>query len=137
MRSYKFIGRTEKIQLPLFELENIEAKIDTGAYTSSIDCSQIELDEESKILKFKIFDKDNKDFKDITHEFDKWEKVEVTSSNGSSEERYMIKVEIQFGGEKFETEFTLANRSKMKYPILIGRKTIPKDWFVDVHNGHN
>jgi len=137
MRSYKFIGRTERIKLPLFELDNIEAKIDTGAYTSSIDCSQIELDEEAKVLRFKIFDKDNKDFKDVYYEFDKWEKTEVTSSNGTSEERFMIKVEVQFGSDKFETEFTLANRSKMKYPILIGRKTIPRGWFVDVHNSQN
>lgn len=137
MRSYKFIGRTERINLPLFEIENIEAKIDTGAYTSSIDCSEIKLDETGKVLKFKVLDKDNTNFKDTYYVFDKWEKAEVTSSNGSTEERFMVKLIIKIGGEEIESDFTLANRSKMKYPILIGRKTIPRGWFVDVHNINN
>ncbi len=137
MKTFKVLGRTEKLNILTFDLKEIEAKIDTGAYTSSIDCSLIELSEDGKILKFKVLDKEHKEFKDKFFEFDSWTKTEVTSSNGSTEERYLVNLEIEIGSEIFKTDFTLANRSKMKYPILIGRKTIPRGWFVDVHNFHN
>ena len=35
------IGRFEKADFPLLDLENISIKIDTGAYTSSIHCDNI------------------------------------------------------------------------------------------------
>jgi len=135
MKTYTIIGRTEKITLPVFELKDIEAKIDTGAYTSSIDCSYIEVDD--NYLKFKILDPENKDFKDQVYVFEKFKEVDVTSSNGQTEKRYSITVPILLGKEKYETEFTLANRSKMTYPILIGRKSIPRGFLVDVHNFHS
>lgn len=136
MKKYTIIGRTEKITLPVFDLKDIESKVDTGAYTSSIDCSYIELEDE-KFLKFKILDPENKNFKDQIYVFEKFELVDVTSSNGQSEKRYSITVPIILGDERFETQFTLANRSKMTYPILIGRKSIPRGFLVDVHNFHS
>ena len=36
----KIIGRLEKVSFPAFQLHNIDAKIDTGAYTSSIHCKK-------------------------------------------------------------------------------------------------
>jgi hypothetical protein len=37
------IGRRDMIDFPELGLEDIEAKIDTGAYTSAIHCSQIKV----------------------------------------------------------------------------------------------
>ena len=37
------IGRREFISFPLLGIDSIEAKIDTGAYTSSIHCDSIEV----------------------------------------------------------------------------------------------
>lgn len=137
MKKFYVIGRTEKISIPMFEIKDIESKIDTGAYTSSIDCSEIELFNDGKTLKFKVLDKDNTHYVDNWYIFEKWSKTDVTSSNGQKEERYMITVEIEIDGIKIDSDFTLTNRSKMTYPILIGRKTIPRGWYVDVHNQFN
>ena len=41
MKKKVIIGRHELISFPLLELYNIEAKIDTGAYTSAIYCSEL------------------------------------------------------------------------------------------------
>ena len=82
-------------------------------------------------------DKDNTHYVDNWYIFEKWSKTDVTSSNGQKEERYMITVEIEIDGIKIDSDFTLTNRSKMTYPILIGRKTIPRGWYVDVHNQFN
>ncbi len=137
MKQYTILGRTERIDIPLFEIKSIESKIDTGAYTSSIDCSKIELSEDSKTLRIKILDKSHVDYKDKWFEFTEWQMVDVTSSNGETEKRYMITFEIKIDSIKINSDFTLTNRSKMKYPILIGRKTIPRNWLVDVHNINN
>jgi hypothetical protein len=125
------IGRIEKIDIPLFEIKDLEVKIDTGAYTSSIDCYKIS--QEGKLLKFKVLDDEHPLFTNNWYVFENWKTTKVTSSNGQEEERYLINLDIKFGDEVVETEFTLSNRSKMKYPVLIGRKTIPKGWLVDVH----
>lgn len=136
MKRYTIIGRTEKITLPVFEIKDIEAKIDTGAYTSSIDCSFIAV--EDGVIRFKILDPSNKEFyKDQIYVFEKFEEVEVTSSNGQKEKRYGITIPVIIGGERFDTQFTLASRSTMSYPILIGRKSIPRGFLVDVHNFHS
>ena len=36
------IGRIERVNFPLWNMKDIEAKIDTGAYTSSIHCQNIQ-----------------------------------------------------------------------------------------------
>ncbi len=35
----QILGRSDRVDLPGLGLENIHAKIDTGAYTSSLHCS--------------------------------------------------------------------------------------------------
>lgn len=39
---------------------------------------------------------------------------------------------ITLFGEKFEIELSLSDRSKMDYPVLIGRKLLKKGFVVDV-----
>jgi hypothetical protein len=45
--SLKLIGRREFVDFPLLGVYHVEAKIDTGAYTSSIHCSEIYIKTES------------------------------------------------------------------------------------------
>ena len=53
----KIIERREYVNFPLLNIEHVEAKIDTGAYTCAIDCNHIEIKNESdkKKLKFSLF----------------------------------------------------------------------------------
>jgi hypothetical protein len=44
----------------------------------------------------------------------------------------VIKTKITIFGKKIRTEFSLANRRKMRYPILLGRKLLNKRFLVDV-----
>ena len=50
----KLIGRREFVDFPLLGVFKIEAKIDTGAYTSSIHCSEIYIKTENNKLKIKF-----------------------------------------------------------------------------------
>jgi len=83
------------------------ARIDTGAKTSSLDMQlAVELTH-SKILQTK----------------------KVISANGTSL-RAVIKSKIILAGKELISNFTLADRSHMKYKILIGRNILRKGKFL-------
>ncbi|HSP32136.1 MAG TPA: RimK/LysX family protein, partial [Halomonas sp.] len=48
----------------------------------------------------------------------------VTSSNGHSEWRYVIRTLMQMGDLNFPIELTLTDRSNMRHPMLLGRSAM-------------
>ena len=106
-------------------------KIDTGAYTSSIHCSEI-LHEDSNHVSCVFLDKDHSQYTGEAHQFEVVKEIEVKSSNGISERRPMIKTTIEIFGEEEEILLTLTNRGDMKFPILLGRRFLHKKYIVDV-----
>lgn len=128
------IGRVERVDLPLWNITNIEAKIDTGAYTSSVHCHEIKeivVDGISKV-RFNILDPEHPDYKDQLFELPIVDKREVKSSNGISTLRFFIKTEVMLFDEKLIIELSLTDRSEMRFPILIGRKFLKNRFIVDV-----
>lgn len=127
------IGRVEKISLPGIDIEGIFAKVDTGAHRSAIDCKKVY--EEDGVLKFVLFRKGSKHHDGVVHEEEKFKTITIHNSFGESEERYEVKLKAKIGTKVFKTPFTLADRSKKLYPILIGRKTLQNRFLVDVSEG--
>lgn len=126
------IGRSDIIDLPEFNITNIKAKIDTGAYTSSIHCSKPKITEEGgkRKITFRILDKldiEVKKKKYVTEEFS--ERI-IKNSFGNTEKRYVIRTKVLIFGQTIETEFSLSNRSNMKHPVLLGRKFLMSGEFV-------
>jgi hypothetical protein len=129
------IGRIEQVHLPEWEFDHLEAKIDTGAFTSSLHCHHIEpfMKDGEAWIRFNMLDPDHDAYSDKVLEMPLLDKREVKSSNGKTELRYFIKTSIEFFGAKYTIEFSLTDRSAMKYPLLIGRKFLRKGPFmVDV-----
>jgi len=58
----------------------------------------------------------------------------IKSSNGTSRLSYVIKTEVEIFGKTYKTDFSLNDRSEMKYPILLGRKFLKKGFLVDVNS---
>lgn len=130
MKQKKTIGRTDKIDLPDMGIENIHAKIDTGAYTSSIHCHKIKnLD---GILSFYITLEHEDGTFSREYQTKEFSRKKIRSSNGQSQTRYVIKSKIMLFGKSYVTEFSLTDRSKMKTPVLIGRKLLNDRFLVDV-----
>ncbi|WP_339608229.1 RimK/LysX family protein [uncultured Roseivirga sp.] len=128
------IGRQDFINLPEFGLKGVEAKVDTGAYTSSINCSKVKLTKVDGVptLNFhlsgnKIHEKKARKFSTTT-----FKKKKIRSSNGVTEERYIIKTSVVLMKKRFNAEFSLSDRSKMKFPVLLGRKLLTNRFIVDV-----
>lgn len=130
MKTKRIIGRSDKVDLPDLGIEKVKAKVDTGAYTSSIHCKQIEVHEGVLSFWVSLTVGENKIVRKFqTKEF--YQKA-VKSSNGESQLRYIVKTKIVIFGKSYNTEFSLSDRSKMKNPILIGRKFLKNRFIVDV-----
>tara|TARA_Y100001935_G_scaffold224416_1_gene200746 strand:+ start:156161 stop:156589 length:429 start_codon:yes stop_codon:yes gene_type:complete len=128
------IGRIERVHLPDLDLSNIEAKIDTGAYSSSLHCHHIEqyIKNGKEYVRFNLLDPEHPDYNDKLFDLNVFDKRDVKSSNGLSETRIFIQTHIILFGDTFKIELSLTDRSEMKYPLLIGRKFISNKFLVDV-----
>lgn len=128
------IGRRDRIDLPGLGYRNVKAKVDTGAYGSAIHCSEIDVIFKGKkqVLSFVLLDANYSGYKNKKCYFDHFTDKLVKSSSGEIEHRYTIITEVVIFGQTIETEFSLTDRSKMKYPILLGRKFLLDRFIVDV-----
>ena len=129
----KKIGRSDKLDFPEFGLTDIPVKTDTGAYTSSIHCTfkeEVEIDGKS-VLRFKLFDPTVEDLHDRVFETTNFAWKKFKSSFGDEEKRYVIKTIVIAHGEEIPIELSLSDRSKMKFPVLLGRKFLNKRFIVN------
>lgn len=129
----KTIGRIEKITFPGWSIYNLDAKVDTGAYTSSLHCHHIELEStgNKQFVVFSLFDPEHSEYEKKRNRSVLVDIRNVKSSNGKIERRYVIKEQVLFFDDVTEIELTLTNRAEMKYDILLGRKFL-KNYLVDV-----
>jgi hypothetical protein len=134
----RLIGRRELVDFPELNLFSIQAKIDTGAYTSSIHCSDISIDtiENRSVLCFKLLDDSNPEFSKQVHRFTEFYKKKIKNSFGEMEERYIIKTTVKLGKKIIRTTLSLSDREKMRYPVLIGRRLLKGKFIVDVNKIH-
>ncbi|QRM88505.1 peptidase [Lacinutrix sp. WUR7] len=126
----KTIGRVDKVDFPKLDLYNIDVKIDTGAYTSAIHCSQIIVDGEN--LKCTFYSKGHPNFSGKEVIFENYTKTDVKSSNGFRENRFKVKSEVVLFGKTYKINLTLSTREEMKFPVLIGRQFLKNKFLVDV-----
>lgn len=125
----EIIGATEYISLEGHE--NIPAKIDTGADSSSIWASSIDMDKNG-VLSFVFFDKKSPFFTGKKIKTKQYVARRVRSSNGDIQVRYRVDLPIKIQDKVLSTTFTLSNRSRNTYPALIGRRAIANKFLVDV-----
>ena len=57
--------------------------------------------------------------------------IRITSSNGETQRRYVIKTPLKIGGVEFRAEISLADRRDMRFPMLIGRSSLRRRFVVD------
>ncbi|MFZ6050773.1 ATP-dependent zinc protease family protein [Halocola ammonii] len=125
----KTIGRIDKADFPLLGLRDLDVKIDSGAFTSSLHCHHI-VEKDGK-LQFSLLDPSHEQYHNKPIESESFRIKKVRSSNGLQEERYVITTEIVLFGKTFEIDLTLTNRGDMNFPVLLGRKLLNKNFIVD------
>lgn len=135
-KKIKLIGRREMVNFPLLGIEAQEAKMDTGAYTSSIHCENITLDYENSkpILYFTIANEATG--KPEVFRYETFTRKTIKNSFGEMEERFVIKTIIHIGRKKIWSSISLSNRDAMRYPVLIGRRLLKGRFLVNVNQIH-
>ena len=126
----KIIGRVDVIDFPELGLYDINVKIDTGAYTSAIHCSEII--EENSTLRCIFNSTTHQNFGKTEIVFDTFWRTDVKSSNGYKENRYKVESEVVFFGKTYKIDLTLSTRDDMRFPVLIGRQFLKRKFIVDV-----
>ena len=126
------VGWRELVGLPDLVDARIPAKIDTGARTSSLHATDIErFDRDGqRWVRFQLDLGDGRS-EAVTCEVPRADRRIITSSNGEGQERFIIKTALTLGSHTFRAEFSLADRSDMKFPILIGRTALRRRFVVD------
>lgn len=125
----RIVGRRELVDFPQFQLRGVEAKVDTGAYTGAIHCSDIHVEtlpDGRRLLRVLLLDPSHPAFHGAPLQFAEFSLRDIRSSNGDVQERYVIRAVVRLFGEDYDTEFSLSDRSDLKYPVLIGRSLLAR-----------
>lgn len=159
-RPKQLIGMTDLVDFPDLDLFEVGAKIDTGAYTSALHCKDVRLVRTGDCarLSFRLVypgtavpgtgpapalpvregSVDSVDHDGVVNErsrrfysADFTQRV-IRNSFGVAEKRYVIRTRIVLFGRVIRAEFTLADRERMRYPVLLGRKLLRNRFIVDV-----
>ncbi len=131
MKPKTIIGRTSAASFPVEGVQDVPAKIDTGADSSSIWASDLHIDDDYT-LHFSLFGQGSRYYTGMRHTTKAYKVRFIRSSNGATQVRYSVKLTVVIGGRKVRASFTLADRSQNTYPILIGNKLLYRKFLVDV-----
>ncbi len=131
--TYKVVlGRGEIIHFMDLDVHDIPAKVDSGAYRSTIHARNVAVSPDGKTLSFEILGGHpvyGQFAKTVT--VNSFEKVTVENSFGHTEERYYVMLKVSIGGKVFKTGFTLGDRTNKPFPALLGRKLLNNRFLVD------
>ncbi len=131
--SKTIIGSCEWVTIPDLDIPKINARIDSGARISSIHAYNISTFKKNSItyVDFDLFPVQN-NRKICIHKTCKvYKRRNIKSSNGISERRYTILVNVEICNEIFPIELSLSNRDEMGFRMLIGREALKHRFLVD------
>ncbi len=125
-------GWREKILLDGYK-QKIDAKLDTGAFTSSIHAEEKELFERDgkKWVRFIVTEPSKEDSPRVRIEAPLTRIARIKEPGGESETREVVRLAFKIGDRKLRGDFTLNDRSNMLAAVLIGRTTIKELGWVD------
>ena len=121
------LGHEEKARLFPGNIE-VPARIDTGATTNSMYGVDTEVFEKNgkEFVRFTFIDHNDKAY-EITRPL--VDKVTIKQASGK-QTRYVVEMGLCVGDYYEETRFTLADRSRMTFPILVGRNYLDNSLLV-------
>lgn len=127
------IGRLENICLPELGISQLTVRVDSGAQTSSLHVDHIKkIDIQGKPgIAFDI----HPDIHDvevmIKCQAPIYDIRKIKSSNGETEQRYVIETCAKIGEYEWPIQITLTDRSDMTYLMLLGRQAMGSNFLID------
>lgn len=128
------IGRREWISLPDLGVSPLNAKTDSGARSSCIHAENVKLSANEKSVRFTTTNHYNES---IACESLVARTARVRSSSGVSRKRIFIETTAVLpGGFSWTILISLANRSVMLCPMLLGRRALAGYFLIDPQGAH-
>jgi hypothetical protein len=115
----------------------LEARIDTGAETSSIHAENIQLLEKdgTRWVRFSIPDPDGGEDIRLERRLHRRILIKQTGSD-DYERRYVVRLWITLGDTRTWLDVSLSDRDDFEFPLLIGRNMLMDAFAVDVSQHH-
>lgn len=125
-RTRQTFGSIETVAIPSLGIEDVVAKVDTGAWSGALHCTDIYVSEGE--LHFTPLGK-----LELATSTDVYETRTVRGATGHALERFIVPITIEVQGRSYNTTVGLSDRQLMKREMLLGRKfLIENDILVDV-----
>ncbi|HBM50339.1 MAG TPA: hypothetical protein DD385_09400 [Marinobacter sp.] len=117
----------------------LKARLDTGAKTSSLHAVNVESFEKDneEWVRFQLPLGDHEDqpsegeleHDEVILEFERpvYRTVLIKRKGAPSQRRHVVKMEFCIAGKMHETQFSLTDRGKFSYPVLLGRRFMRDD----------
>ncbi len=127
------IGWREFVSLPLFGIETIKAKVDTGARTSSLHAFDIREFKKGKhtLVRFKVHPEQRSNKHEVEIVAPLRDRRQVRDSGGRTERRPVVSATLELLDQRFEIELTLTARDVMGFRMLLGRQAVRGRFVVD------
>lgn len=121
---------------------NYQARVDTGATTSSLNATDIqEFERDGKTwVRFNLAhtqdsNNDAEPVASIEAPVTRWVKIRQSSTDGL-ERRPVVELRVRLGALHEKAQFTLADRSHMEFPVLLGREFFKDIAIIDVSQSY-
>lgn len=124
------IGWRENVALPLWGIDAVRTKADTGARTSAIDVANLE-ERKGDRVRFDVIADRRHPERYVTIEADIVRRTTVRSSIGRAHERIVVATDIVVGRTRFTAELGLVCRKRMLCRMLLGRSALSGRFVVD------
>lgn len=132
------IGWREWVGLPGFGVDQIKAKVDTGARSSSLHAFALHAftRDGQEWVRFSVHPVQRKALKMVVVEAPVLEYRSVRSSSGKSSLRPVVVTQLRLLDKTWPIELTLASRDEMGFRMLLGREAIRGRFLVDAAHSY-
>lgn len=127
-RVLSIIGRNERVAIVDGGVV-MQAKVDTGADSTSIDARQIE-EFERDGAKWVRFETRTNDGKVVAFEREVIDTVTIIGAGDEKQERLVVNIALCVGDVQRDVEVNLANRTGLEYRLLLGRGFLENGGFL-------
>lgn len=122
--SGKIVGWRELVGLPDLNIEQLRAKIDSGARTSAIHAENQERFDRDDVnwVRFRLPSPDGKQVQIL--EAPVFDEREIKNTGGLPELRIIIRTTLLIGTHRTRIDVSLADRKNMGFDLILGRTAI-------------